>query len=192
MMKTAIQSLKLLLVMTLFLGGFYPLMIYGMGTLAFPFQSKGLLLEQNGNIIGSQNIGQNFSTEGYFIGRPSGAGENGNDATASSGTNLAPTNKLLLDKIEAIKETLKARFGDGDIPSDLVMSSGSGLDPHISKSAALYQVRTIAKERKVNEAEVLDIVNAKIEAKLLGVLGEERVNVLLLNSALNQKFGVIP
>lgn len=191
-MKTAIQSLKLLLIMTLFLGGFYPLMIYGMGTLAFPFQSKGLLLEQNGKIIGSQNIGQNFSTEGYFIGRPSGAGENGYDATASSGTNLAPTNKLLLDKIGAIKETLKARFGDGDIPSDLVMSSGSGLDPHISKSAALYQVQTIAKERKVNEAEVLDIVNAKIEAKLLGVLGEERVNVLLLNNALNQKFGVIP
>ena len=191
-MKTTIQSLKLLLIMTLFLGGFYPLMIYGMGTLAFPFQSKGLLLEQNGNIIGSQNIGQNFSTEGYFIGRPSGAGENGKDATASSGTNLAPTNKLLLDKIDAIKEMLKARFGDRDIPSDLVMSSGSGLDPHISKSAALYQVRTIAKERKVNEAEVLDIVNAKIEAKLLGVLGEERVNVLLLNSALNQKFGVIP
>lgn len=191
-MKTAIQSLKLLLIMTLFLGGFYPLMIYGMGTLAFPFQSKGLLLEQNGKIIGSQNIGQNFSKEGYFIGRPSGAGENGYDATASSGTNLAPTNKLLLDKIDAIKETLKARFGDGNIPSDLVMSSGSGLDPHISKSAALYQVRTIAKERKVNEAEVLDIVNAKIEAKLLGILGEERVNVLLLNSALNQKFGVIP
>lgn len=192
MMKTAIQSLKLLLVMTLFLGGFYPLMIYGMGTLAFPFQSKGLILEQDGKIIGSQNIGQNFSTEGYFIGRPSGAGDNGYDATASSGTNLAPTNKLLLDKIDAIKETLKARFGDGDIPSDLVMSSGSGLDPHISKSAALYQVRTIAKERKVNEAEVLDIVNVKIEAKLLGILGEERVNVLLLNSALNQKFGVIP
>ena len=192
MMKTAIQSLKLLLVMTLFLGGFYPLMIYGMGTLAFPFQSKGLILEQDGKIIGSQNIGQNFSKEGYFIGRPSGAGENGYDATASSGTNLAPTNKVLLDKIDAIKETLKARFGDGDIPSDLVMSSGSGLDPHISKSAALYQVKTIAKERKVNEAEVLDIVNAKIEAKLLGILGEERVNVLLLNSALNQKFGVIP
>ena len=191
-MKTAIQSLKLLLVMTLFLGGFYPLMIYGMGTLAFPFQSKGLILEQDGKIIGSQNIGQNFSKEGYFIGRPSGAADNGYEATASSGTNLAPTNKVLLDKIEAIKKTLSARFGSGDIPSDLVMSSGSGLDPHISKSAALYQVQTIAKERNVNKAEVLDIVNEKIEGKLLGVLGEERVNVLLLNSALNQKFGVIP
>ena len=178
--------------MTLFLGGFYPLMIYGMGTLAFPFQSKGLILEQDGKIVGSQNIGQNFSKEGYFIGRPSGAGENGYDATASSGTNLAPTNKVLLDKIEAIKETLSARFGSGDIPSDLVMSSGSGLDPHISKSAALFQVQTIAKERNVNEAEVLKIVSEKIEGKLLGVLGEERVNVLLLNSALNQKFGVIP
>ncbi|AHJ14203.1 potassium-transporting ATPase subunit KdpC [Sulfurospirillum multivorans] len=190
-MKTLLQSIKLLLVMTFLLGGVYPLVITNLGAWVFPSQSSGLLLEVNGTVIGAQNIGQNFSKAGYFIARPSSAGEDGYDALSSSGSNLAPTNKLLLDRIDASKEALHVRFGDGVIPSDLVMTSGSGLDPHISKLAALYQVQAIAKERQVDEVQMLELVNQYIERKFLGFIGEERVNVLLLNRALDKNFGVL-
>lgn len=190
-MKTLLQSVKLLLVMTFLLGGVYPLVVTNVGAWVFPTQSSGLLLEENGTVIGSQIIGQNFSKEGYFTSRPSAAGEDGYDALSSSGSNLAPTNKLLLDRIDVRKEALHVRFGEGVIPSDLVMTSGSGLDPHISKLAALYQVQTIAKERKVDEVQMLELVNQHIERKFLGFIGEERVNVLLLNRALDKNFGVL-
>jgi len=190
-MKTLFQSIKLLLVMTFLLGGVYPLVVTNLGAWVFPTQSSGLLLEDNGMVIGSQIIGQNFSKEGYFIARPSSAGADGYDALSSSGSNLAPTNKLLLDRIDASKEALHVRFGDGVIPSDLVMTSGSGLDPHISKLAALYQVQVIAKERQVDEVQMLELVNQHIERKFLGFIGEERVNVLLLNRALDKNFGVL-
>ncbi len=190
-MKTLFQSIKLLLAMTVLLGGIYPLVVTTLGVWIFPTQSSGLLLKENGTVIGSELIGQNFSKEGYFISRPSSAGENGYDALSSSGSNLAPTNKLLLDRIKASKEALHVRFGEGDIPSDLVMSSGSGLDPHISKLAALYQVKTIAKERHVDEIQMLELVNQHIERKFLGFIGEERVNVLLLNRSLDKHFGVL-
>ena len=190
-MKTVLQSVKLLLVMTFLLGGVYPLVVTNLGAWVFPSQSSGLLLEVNGSVIGSELIGQNFSKEGYFIDRPSAAGEDGYDALSSSGSNLAPTNKLLLDRIDASKEALHVRFGEGEIPSDLVMTSGSGLDPHISKLAALYQVNTIAKERHVDEVQMLELVNQHIERKFLGFIGEERVNVLLLNRALDKNFGVL-
>ena len=190
-MKTLFQSIKLLLVMTFLLGGVYPLIVTNLGAWVFPTQSSGLLLEDNGTVIGSELIGQNFSKEGYFIARPSAAGEDGYDALSSSGSNLAPTNKLLLDRIDASKEALHVRFGEGEIPSDLVTTSGSGLDPHISKLAALYQVNTLAKERHVDEVQMLELVNQHIERKFLGFIGEERVNVLLLNRALDKNFGVL-
>jgi len=190
-MKTLLQSLKLLLLLTFLLGGFYPLILTNVGAWAFPYETKGLLLEQNGTVIGSELIGQNFSKEGYFIARPSSAGDDGYDALSSSGSNLAPTNKLLLDRIDASKEALHTRFGDSAIPSDLVTTSGSGLDPHISKLAALYQVQAIAKERHVDEGKMLELVNQHIEKKFLGFIGEERVNVLLLNRALDKNFGVL-
>lgn len=190
-MKTVLQSIKLLLVMTFLLGGVYPLVVTNVGAWVFPTQSSGFLLKDNGVVIGSELIGQNFSKEGYFISRPSAAGEDGYDALSSSGSNLAPTNKLLLDRIDASKEALQVRFGEGNIPSDLVMSSGSGLDPHISKLSALYQVQTIAKERHVDEVQMLELVNQHIERKFLGFIGEERVNVLLLNRALDKHFGVL-
>ena len=190
-MKTLLQSLKLLLLLTFLLGGFYPLIITNLGAWALPYESKGLLLEQNGTVIGSELIGQNFSKEGYFISRPSSAGDDGYDALSSSGSNLAPTNKLLFDRIDASKEALHARFGESAIPSDLVTTSGSGLDPHISKLAALYQVQAIAKERQVDEVQMLELVNQYIEKKFLGFIGEERVNVLLLNRALDKNFGVL-
>ncbi|WP_041958779.1 potassium-transporting ATPase subunit KdpC [Sulfurospirillum arsenophilum] len=190
-MKTLFQSVKLLLVMTFLLGGVYPLVITNLGAWVFPSQSSGLLLKENGTVIGSELIGQNFSKEGYFIARPSAAGDDGYDALSSAGSNLAPTNKLLLDRIDASKEALHVRFGEGTIPSDLVTSSGSGLDPHISKLSALYQVQTIAKERQVDEVQMLELVNQHIERKFLGFIGEERVNVLLLNRALDKNFGVL-
>lgn len=190
-MKTLFQSIKLLLVMTFLLGGVYPLVVTNIGAWVFTSQSFGLLLEDNGTITGSELIGQNFSKEGYFISRPSSAGENGYDSLSSSGSNLAPTNKLLLDRIEKNKMELRERFGEGAIPSDLITTSGSGLDPHISKLAALYQVQTIAKERHVDEVHMLELVNLYIEKKFLGFIGEERVNVLLLNRALDKNFGVL-
>lgn len=190
-MKTLQQSLKLLLLLTFLLGGFYPLILTNVGAWVLPYETKGLLLEQNGTVIGSELIGQNFSKEGYFIARPSSAGDDGYDALSSSGSNLAPTNKLLLDRIEASKEALHTRFGESAIPSDLVTTSGSGLDPHISKLAALYQVQAIAKERHVDEGKMLELVNQHIEKKFLGFIGEERVNVLLLNRALDKNFGVL-
>lgn len=190
-MKTVLQSIKLLLVMTVLLGGVYPLVVTNVGAWVFPAQSSGLLLKENAVVVGSELIGQNFSKEGYFIARPSAAGDDGYDALSSSGSNLAPTNKLLLDRIDASKEALQVRFGDGVIPSDLVMSSGSGLDPHISKLSALYQVQTIAKERHVDEVQMLELVNQYIERKFLGFIGEEKVNVLLLNRALDKHFGVL-
>jgi len=190
-MKTLFQSIKLLLVMTFLLGGVYPLVVTNVGAWVFTSQSFGLLLEDNGTITGSELIGQNFSKEGYFISRPSSAGENGYDSLSSSGSNLAPTNKLLLDRIEKNKMELRERFGEGAIPSDLITTSGSGLDPHISKLAALYQVQTIAKERHVDEVHMLELVNLYIEKKFLGFIGEERVNVLLLNRALDKNFGVL-
>jgi K+-transporting ATPase ATPase C chain len=190
-MKTLFQSIKLLLIMTVLLGGVYPLVVTNLGAWVFPAQSFGLLLKENGAVIGSELIGQNFSKEGYFIARPSAAGDDGYDALSSSGSNLAPTNKLLLDRIDASEEALHVRFGEAEIPSDLVMSSGSGLDPHISKLAALYQVNTIAKERHVGNVQMLELVNQHIERKFLGFIGEERVNVLLLNRALDKNFGVL-
>lgn len=190
-MKTALQSFKLLLMMTLLLGGLYPVVLANAGAWFFPYESKGLLLEQEGSIVGSASIGQNFSKEGYFISRPSSAGDDGYDALSSSGSNLAPTNKLLLDRIKASKEALHVRFGEGAIPSDLLTASGSGLDPHISALAALYQAKTIAKERKLEAIQVIDLVNYHIERKFLGFVGEERVNVLLLNRALDKNFGVL-
>jgi len=190
-MKTLLQSVKLLLVMTVLLGGIYPLVVTNLGAWVFPSQSSGLLLKENGAVIGSELIGQNFSKKGYFTSRPSAAGDDGYDALSSSGSNLAPTNKLLLDRIEASKEALHVRFGESDIPSDLLMSSGSGLDPHISKLAALYQVNTLAKERHVGNVQMLELVNQHIERKFLGFIGEERVNVLLLNRALDKHFGVL-
>ena len=190
-MKTVLQSVKLLLVMTFLLGGVYPLVVTNLGAWVFPTQSSGLLLEDNGSVIGSELIGQNFSKEGYFIARPSSAGDDGYDALSSGGSNLAPTNKLLFDRIDASKEALHARFGESAIPSDLVTTSGSGLDPHISKLAALYQVQAIAKERQVDEVQMLELVNQYIEKKFLGFIGEERVNVLLLNRALDKNFGVL-
>ena len=182
------QSIKLLILMTILLGGVYPVTVYAISSVLFPYESSGQIIENNNSAVGSELLAQNFSKPGYFLSRPSAAG-NGYDANNSGGSNLAPTNKALIDRIGATEKSLKERFGGNAIPSDLVTTSGSGLDPHISKASALYQSKTIAAERGVESAEVLVIVNALTEPKLFGVLGEERVNVLKLNLELDKKFG---
>lgn len=180
-----IKSLKLLLVMTILLGFIYPIVILGVGNLLFPSNSKGSLIQEDNKIIGSILIGQNFTKYGYFISRPSNSNYN---SLASGGTNLAQTNPKLLKDIEDRKTEIFARFKDMNIPIDLLTSSGSGLDPHISKDAAFFQIKTIAKERNVDIQKVEEIVKNSIDHKFLGI-GEEKVNVLLLNNTLDKEFG---
>jgi K+-transporting ATPase ATPase C chain len=171
------------------LGILYPVIIWGIGTLAFPHQAGGSIIVQNGKPIGSEIIGQLFTKPQYFQGRPSAAGKNGYDPTSTGGTNLAPTSKKLIDATKATIEALKKANPDaaGEPPMDLVTSSGSGIDPDISPEGAYYQAPRVAKARSMPLADVRAIVAAHITGRTLGILGEPRVNVLELNRALDAK-----
>jgi K+-transporting ATPase ATPase C chain len=166
------------------LGIVYPLLITGLAHLAFRDKAEGQLITQNGELIGSRILGQPFTGPGYFHSRPSAAGS-GYDATSSSGSNLAPTNKQLVDRVNS--SVVAERNGASDIPIDLVTASGSGLDPDISPAAALYQVPRVARERHVPEPAVRDLVASHIKMRQFGLLGEPRVNVLELNLALSKQ-----
>jgi K+-transporting ATPase ATPase C chain len=166
------------------LGILYPLLVTGLARLAFRDKADGQLITQNGEVIGSRIIGQPFTGSGYFHSRPSAAGI-GYDASSSSGSNLGPTNKQLVDRVNASVAT--ERNGDADVPIDLVTASGSGLDPDISPAAALYQVPRVARERHLPESAVRDLVTSHIKMRQLGLLGEPRVNVLELNLALSKQ-----
>jgi potassium-transporting ATPase KdpC subunit len=163
------------------LGLVYPLVIAGIARVAFHDKANGQLIVQNGEIIGSKLIGQAFTGPGYFHSRPSAAGT-GYDASASSGSNLAPTSKALVDRVNA---SVSAE-GGGSVPVDLVTASGSGLDPDISPAAALYQVPRVARERRLSEGTVSELVMRQVEPRQFGLLGEPAVNVLGLNLALDQ------
>lgn len=177
------------MIFTIVLGLIYPALIWGIGQTAFPHQANGsLITNANGEIIGSELIGQNFTSPGYFHSRPSAAG-NGYDAGASSGSNLAPTSQKLIDRIKTDAETLQLDNPQGPIPADLVTTSASGLDPHVSPAAAEFQIPRVARERKLNEADLRKVVLNNTEGRQFGIFGEPRVNVLKLNLELDRIFG---
>jgi K+-transporting ATPase ATPase C chain len=177
------------MVMSVLTGLIYPGLVTGICRLAFPKQADGSLIERNGRVIGSSLIGQNFSKPGYFQSRPSAAGSDGYDATASGGSNLGPTNKKLIDRVTASVETFRKENPDykGPVPADLVTTSGSGLDPHLSPASAEAQAARVAKARGVSEDRVRQLIQRFTEGRDLGFLGEARVNVLLLNLALDEQ-----
>jgi K+-transporting ATPase ATPase C chain len=193
--RNLVVAALMTLVTTLLLGVVYPLAVTGLAQVLFPDKANGQLIERDGKVVGSRIIGQAFSSAGYFRSRPSAAGT-GYDAANSGGTNLGPTNKKLVDAVTtavnaARKENPEAcgvRGAACEVPVDLVTSSASGLDPHISPAAAAFQVRRVARERGAAADEVQRMVEAHTEGRQWGILGEPVVNVLELNLALDERY----
>jgi K+-transporting ATPase ATPase C chain len=179
-------AILITLFLTAITGILYPLAMTGLAQVVFPHQANGSLMVEGGQVVGSELIGQNFSGEAYFHPRPSAAGTNGYDATASGGSNLGPNDAGLLKRIGDSARQLAQERPGAPIPVDLVTTSGSGLDPHISPAGAELQVARVAKARSLSADAVRDLVRANTEGRQFGILGERRVNVLLLNLALDR------
>jgi len=187
-MKNLVTAVLMTTVTTVLLGLIYPLAVTGLAQLIFPDQANGQLFKRSdGTIIGSRLIGQPFVSPGYFHSRPSAAGIAGYDATASGGSNLGPTNQKLVDRVKADVTRLQAENPTKPVPIDLVTTSASGLDPDISPAAAEFQVPRVARARGMTEDELRRIVASNTEPRQFGFLGEARVNVLLLNIALDEQ-----
>jgi K+-transporting ATPase ATPase C chain len=183
-LKQIYPAFAITVVLTVLLGIIYPLAVTGLAQLIFPRQAAGSLIQMDGKVIGSSLIGQPFSGPSYFHSRPSAAGS-GYDGTASGGTNLGPTSQKLMDNVKTAAESLREENPGSPVPIDMVTTSASGLDPHITPAAAEFQVPRIAKERGMNAEEVRRVVREHTEGRQFGVLGEPRVNVLDLNLALD-------
>ena len=181
MKKHFVTAILMTVVTTILLGIVYPFVVTGLAQLIFPRQANGSLIISNGKVIGSHLIGQPFSSPGYFRSRPSAAGNAGYDAGNSSGSNLGPTNKMLIDRMNADIQKAQAENPGTAVPMDLVTTSGSGLDPHISPEAAAFQAPRVARERHMSEDDVRALIAKHTEQRQLGFLGESRVNVLELN-----------
>ena len=181
MKKNLLISIWMTLATTVLLGIIYPLVVTGLAQWWFPRQANGELIRSGGKLVGSRLIGQPFTSAGYFHSRPSAAGSAGYDAGNSTGSNLAPTNKALIDRVSASVQSLQAENPNRPIPADLATTSGSGLDPHISPAAADFQVPRVARERGMSEGDVAALVKKHTAQRDLGFLGEPRVNVLELN-----------
>jgi K+-transporting ATPase ATPase C chain len=180
-------AVKFTLITTLLFGIVYPLAVTGLSKLLFPRQANGSLIEKNGQVVGSRLIGQAFTSDKYFHPRPSAAG-NGYDATASSGSNLGPTNKQLVDRVAQDVAKLQKENPGVPIPADLVTASGSGLDPEISPAAAEFQIPRVARARGTSAENLRSLIARHTRPRQWGILGESRVNVLELNLDLDTSF----
>ena len=197
MLREIRPAIVLLAALTIITGLIYPLAVTGVAELLFPYQAQGSLIEKDGKVIGSELIGQQFASDRYFHGRPSATlGPDPNDpsksvaapynAQNSMGSNLGPTNKALIDRVAGDVTKLKQENPSAPVPTDLVTTSGSGLDPDISPAAAYFQVPRIAKARNMPENGLSELIAGHIEGRTFGILGEPRVNVLALNLALDR------